>query len=123
MSAGASEPRWVLPVIRVVAAFGTAAMISAIVGAFSVASFPEDGAAIVALAWGRVTLVDLYLAFLFGWLWIVWRERSVARAAAWGLATVVTGSLALFLYLLAASLRARTSMELLLGPNRSAAGG
>ncbi len=123
MSAGASEPRWVLPVIRVVAAFGTAAMISAIFGAFSVASFPGDGAAIVALAWGRVTLVDLYLAFLFGWLWIAWRERSVARAAAWGLATIVTGSLALFLYLLAASLRARTSMELLLGPHRPAAGG
>ncbi len=123
MSAGASEPGWVLPVIRGVAAFGAAAMVAAIVGAFSVASFPEDGAAIIALAWGRVTLVDIYLAFVFGWLWIAWRERSPLRAAAWGLATLITGSLALFLYLLGASLRARTSTELLLGPHRSAAGG
>jgi len=122
VSAAAPEPRWVLPTIRALAALGTAAMVSAIVGAFSVASFPEDGAAIVALAWGRVTLVDIYLAFLFGWLWIAWRERSPLRAAAWGVATVVTGSLALFLYLLVASLRARTSTELLLGPHRSAAG-
>ena len=112
-----------LAVIRAVAAFGTAAMTSAIVGAFSIASFPEDGAAIVALAWGRVTLVDIYLAFLFGWLWIAWRERSPLRAVAWAAVTVVTGSLALFLYLLGASLRARTSTELLLGPHRSATGG
>jgi len=121
VTAGGSEPRWVLPVIRAVAAFGTAAMVSAIVGAFSVASLPFDGAAIIALVWGRVTLVDIYLAFLFGWLWIAWRERSPLRAVAWGAATVVTGSLALFLYLLGASLRARTSTELLLGPHRSAA--
>jgi hypothetical protein len=33
---------------------------------------------------------------------------------------VVTGSLALFLYLLVASLRARTMQELLVGPRRTA---
>lgn len=117
----ATEPRWALPAVRAIAAFGTAAMGSAIVGAFSVASFPDDGAALVALVWGRVTLVDIYLAFLFGWLWIAWRERSPIRAALWALATVVAGSLALFGYLLGASLAADSVEGLLLGPRRTSA--
>jgi hypothetical protein len=104
--------------VRIVAAFGCAMMTSAIIAAFTVASFPEEGGALLALTWGRVTVIDIYLAFLFGWLWIAWRERSPARAAAWALATVVTGSVALFAYLLGASLRATTTTELVLGPRR-----
>ncbi|MFU8840201.1 MAG: hypothetical protein ACNA8R_05715 [Nitriliruptoraceae bacterium] len=104
--------------IRVVAAAGCAMMTSTIVAAFSVASFTEEGGLLLELAWGRVTLIDIYLAFLFGWLWIAWRERSPRRAALWAVATVVTGSVALFAYLLGASLRARTSTEVVLGPHR-----
>ncbi len=104
--------------VRLVAAIGVAMMTSLIVGGFSVASFTEEGGTILALAWGRVTLLDIYLAFLFGWLWIAWRERRPVRAALWAAATVVTGSLALFGYLLGASLRARDTTELVLGPRR-----
>lgn len=119
---GADEPRWLLPTVRALAAFGTAAMTATILGAFSVASFTEDGASLLALAWGRVTLIDLYLALLMGWLWIAWRERSAGRAVAWAVATVVTGSLALFVYLLVAALRARTMLELVIGPRRTVTG-
>jgi membrane protease YdiL (CAAX protease family) len=104
--------------IRLLAALGTLVMAAAIVVGFATASFTEDGAAIVALVWGRVTLIDIYLAFLFGWLWIAWRERSPVRAAAWAVATVVTGSLALFGYLLLASLRSQTIPDLVVGPHR-----
>ena len=106
-----------LVAIRVVAAVGVAVMTSLIVGGFTVASFTEDGGALLELAWGRVTLIDIYLAFLFGWLWIAWRERSLPRAVLWGLATLVTGSLALFAYLLGAALRATTTTGLVLGPH------
>lgn len=119
---GTDEPRWLLPALRAVAAFGVAAMTATILGAFSVASFTDEGASLVALAWGRVTLIDLYLALLPAWIWIAWRERSGPRAAVWAVATVVTGSLALFVYLLVASLRARTTLELLVGPHRAADG-
>lgn len=117
MNARASVPAS-LVAIRVVAAVGVAVMTSLIVGGFTVASFAEDGGALLELVWGRVTLIDIYLAFLFGWLWIAWRERSPSRAALWAVATVVTGSLALFAYLLGASLRAATTTALVLGPHR-----
>jgi hypothetical protein len=104
--------------IRLLAAAGTLAMAVAIVVGFTTASFTEDGAAIVGLVWGRVTLLDIYLAFLFGWLWIAWRERSAGRAAIWFVATAITGSFALFGYLLQASLRADTIPEVVVGPHR-----
>jgi hypothetical protein len=109
----------VMLAIRVAAALGTLAMALGIVVAFSAASFTEDGAALLALAWGRVTLLDTYLALLLGWSWIAWRERAPARAAAWLVATVVTGSLALFAYVLGASLRASDPSELVIGPRRA----
>lgn len=108
--------------IRVLAAFATAAMAAAILGAFSIASFTDDGGTLLTLAWGRVTLIDIYLAFVFGWLWVAWRERSTRRSLLWLLAILVTGSLALFGYLLGASLRASTVDELVLGPQRAAPG-
>lgn len=118
----ADEPRWLLPAVRALAAFGTAAMLATILAAFSVASFTDEGASLLALAWGRVTLIDLYLALVLGWVWIAWRERSAGRALLWAVATVVTGSLALFVYLLVAALRARTTLELLVGSRHATTG-
>jgi hypothetical protein len=109
-----------LNAVRLVAAAGFVAMATAIVGAFVTASFTEEGGVLVGLTWGRVTLLDIYLAFLLGWLWIAYRERSAARAGVWLVATVVTGSLALFAYLFVAASRARSTTELVLGPRRLA---
>jgi hypothetical protein len=108
----------VMIVIRVLSATAVVTMALIIAVGFATASFTADGAAIMALAWGRVTLVDLAWALLLGWLWIAWREASPLRAAGWLVATVVTGSLALFGYLLLASLRAEDTTGLVLGPKR-----
>lgn len=106
--------------VRLLAAFGTGAMLAAIPAGFAAGSFLEEGRALVDLAWGRVTLLDIELAFLFGWAWIAWRERSVPRAVVWAVLTLVTGSLALFGYLLGASMRHDDVASLLLGPHRPA---
>jgi hypothetical protein len=93
-------------------------MIAAIVGGFLEGEFLVEGGELLDLVWGRVTLVDIYAAFLVGWLWIALRERSAVRAAAWLPAVLITGSLALAVYLLGAAVRAETPEQLLLGPHR-----
>jgi hypothetical protein len=93
-------------------------MVAAILGGFLEGEFLSEGGELLDLVWGRVTLVDIYAAFLVGWLWIALRERSVVRAVAWLPAVVVTGSLALAVYLLGAAVRAEGPEELLLGPRR-----
>ena len=104
--------------IRLFAVVMIVGMLAAIGIAASTASLPEDGAVLLDLAWGRVTLIDLYLAFGMAWAWIAYRERSWWRAGAWLVATVLTGSVALGVYLLVAAWRATTPAELLLGPHR-----
>jgi hypothetical protein len=106
--------------VRFLTGLGTLVMAATIVWGFATASFTEEGAALLELAWGRVTLIDIYLAFLLVWGWIAWRERSPVRAVAWLGATVVLGSLALFGYAFLASLRADDPVELLVGPRRRA---
>jgi hypothetical protein len=104
--------------IRLFAGFTVGAMLAVIAAAFATASFTGDGGVLLDLAWGRVTLVDLYLAFGMLWLWVAFRERSTVRAAAWLLATVITGSLAIGVYLLWAAIRADDPLELVLGRDR-----
>jgi hypothetical protein len=108
-----------MALVRITTGLGTLAMAVAIAWGFAAASFTEEGAALLDLTWGRVTLIDIYLAFLLVWGWIAWRERSPLRAAVWLAATVVLGSLALFGYAFVASLRASDPLDLLLGPRRT----
>jgi hypothetical protein len=101
--------------IRLFAAVVVGGMLAAILGGFTTGDFASEGALLLDLVWGRVTLIDIYLAFLVGWAWIAVRERSLATRLSWLAAVLVTGSLALGVYLLGAAWRARSVEELLLG--------
>jgi len=62
-------------------------------------------AALVEMAatrWGLTTLVDLYTAFFSVWLWIAWRERSLAARLVWGLLIAGLGSMAIAAYVVLA---------------------
>jgi len=50
--------------------------------------------------WFRATLADAYCGFLFFWLWVAWRERSLARGALWFLLIMALGNIAMAGYLL-----------------------
>jgi hypothetical protein len=107
--------------VRLLAAALVGAMGAAIVGGFLEGRFLAEGATLLDLVWGRVTMVDIYAAFLVGWTWIALRERSVVRAALWLPAVLVTGSFAMAVYLLGAAVRAEDAEALLLGPHRQGA--
>ncbi len=50
--------------------------------------------------WFRATLADAYCGFLFFWLWVAWRERSVAQGAVWFVLIMLLGNFAMATYLL-----------------------
>lgn len=76
-----------------------AAMAAAIVYGLASGGFAEDGRAIWALPWGRVTLVDLFVGFFLVGAVIVWRERHPRRWIPWLLALLVLGNLVTAVYL------------------------
>lgn len=99
--------RLIAPVVTI--AFGALLAVGLAAGTFA-----NEGEQILALGWGRITLVDVYLAFLvpIGWAWL--RERpSVAAVLTVGI--VVLGSLVTWGLVAAAAWRSTDRRELLLG--------
>lgn len=101
--------------IRVVAAVAVLAMVGALIYGFTAGDFADEGSTLLGLAWGRVTLIDLYVGLALIGTWIVWRERSALRSVPWLVGLVVLGSLAAAAYVLLASLRSSDPKGLLLG--------
>ena len=50
--------------------------------------------------WFRATLADAYIAFLTVYLWVAWRERSLAARALWFVLFMALGSIGIALYFL-----------------------
>ncbi len=100
--------------IRFVAGVLTLTMAGTIALGFAAGDFGDEGRAIVDLAWGRVTLIDLYVGLAIFGGWIVLRERRVT-ALPWLVGLVFLGNLAAALYLFVASLREDDVAALLLG--------
>lgn len=68
---------------KVVSLLGVLAMTGIIVYAFIKGDFAKDGALILSVPWGIVSLVDLYVGFILFSGWIIYREKSPIRAAIW----------------------------------------
>ncbi|MGC9372021.1 MAG: DUF1475 family protein [Thermovirgaceae bacterium] len=88
--------------LRILALSALLVMLGAVLYGFVRGGFVEEGRVIGSLAWGKVTLVDLYVGLAFFAAWVIHRERSVGRAAPWLALLVVLRNLAAALYLILA---------------------
>ena len=66
-----------------------------------------EGRALLAMPWGRMSLVDIYTGLLLFCCWIGWREQNKYVAIIWMLMLLVLGNLATCLYVLIALYQAR----------------
>lgn len=108
------RPEITLRILRVVAPLAALAM--AVTVAVGLGAAPQGAAAeLLDNAWGRVTVIDLYLALGAVWAWIAWRERRAGPAVLWALLLVTTGSVAAWAYIAWRAHEARDVAELLLG--------
>ncbi|MGB7859532.1 MAG: DUF1475 family protein [Acidimicrobiia bacterium] len=105
----------VVTVIRSLALVSLGVMAGAIAMAMSTGSISNEGSAIWALPWGRVTLIDLYIGLAFFGAWVAFRERSIIRTIAWWVSLLLLGNLAAAVYLVVASFGSANSRELIAG--------
>lgn len=110
-----------LSTVRIVAVAAAVAMAATIAWGFAAGDFGADGAALLDLVWGRVTMVDLYLAFGAVWAWIAWREDSVGAAVLWAVLVAGLGSLAIWGYVAWRAWDADDVPHLLLGDHAGGA--
>lgn len=102
-------------VVRILAVALTLVMVVTVVYGLVTGDFDKEGAEILGLAWGKVTLIDLYVGLIIFGAWIAIRETSwTARVLWWG-ALVVLGNLAAAAYLLVASFTSEDRNQLMFG--------
>lgn len=82
----------------VVTGLGAAAMGAVLIYAFTQGDIAAEGAQLLSMPWGIVSLVDLYVGFALFSGWIVYREESLVRAIVWILFVMVLGFFTASLY-------------------------
>jgi Protein of unknown function (DUF1475) len=87
-----------------VALLGVLAMGGIIMYAFTVGNFSEEGSKLLAMPWGIVSMVDLYVGFTLFSGWIIYREKSLVRSIIWVFLMMVLGNFTASLYALIALL-------------------
>src|SRR5512143_1841969 len=83
---------------KTIAFIGLAAMTGVILRGFLVGNFNAEGNQLLAMPWGMVSLVDLYVGFTLFSGWIVYREKTWLARIIWVVLTMTLGNWTAALY-------------------------
>jgi len=89
-------------IAKVVALLGALIMGGTLLYGFILGDFTGEGAQLLAMPWGIVSLVDVYTMFTLFSVWVVYREKSVVRSAVWVFLIMVLGAFICSVYSLIA---------------------
>lgn len=83
---------------RLIGWIATGVMTVTLILAFVAGGFGSEGATIIGLTWGKVTLIDLYTGVFLAAAWVWWREERPVSALLWIGTFVFLGNLGVALY-------------------------
>jgi hypothetical protein len=112
-----------MKIATTIALVGLLAMTAALIYGFTVGDFSAEGSRLLAMPWGIVSLVDLYVGFALFSCWIVFRERSLAPSVIWVALMIVLGFWTGALYTLLALRSSRGDWKRFWYGNRARVGG
>jgi hypothetical protein len=92
---------------KVVALLGLLAMGAVLIFGFRAGTLAQDGAALMRMPWGIVSLVDVYTGFILFSGWILYREKNIGIALGWIVLVMVLGNFIASAYALLALLNSR----------------
>ena len=91
-----------MKIAKLIALVGLLAMTGILIYGFTVGDFSAEGSKLLAMPWGIVSLVDLYVGFTLFSGWIVFREKALLPSIVWVVLMMVLGFWAGALYTLIA---------------------
>jgi hypothetical protein len=86
---------------------GVLVMITTLTYGFAAGDFWGDGRVLMSVAWGQVTMVDIYVGFVLFCGWVAFREPSRWRAAVWIVLVLTLGNFLTCVYTFAALVQSR----------------
>ena len=96
-----------MKIAKMIALLGLVAMSTVLIYGFTVGDFFGEGSELLAMPWGIVSMVDLYVGFTLFSGWIVYRENSAIRSTVWVILVMILGNFTTSLYVLIALLSSR----------------
>lgn len=87
-----------MKIAKLIALAGLLAMTGILIYGFTVGDFSVEGARLLTMPWGIVSLVDLYVGFILFSGWIVFREKALLPSVIWVILMMVLGFWAGALY-------------------------
>lgn len=87
-----------MKVAKLIALAGLLAMTGILIYGFTSGDFFAEGAKLMTMPWGIVSLVDLYVGFALFSCWIVFREKALVPSVIWVILMMVLGFWAGALY-------------------------
>ena len=97
---------------KVISLIATITMGAGIAWALITGNFSEDGAKILSIPWGVVSLIDLYVGFIIFSLWIVYREKSLPSTILWVVLMMTLGFFTGALYVFIALQKSKGNWKL-----------
>ncbi len=97
--------------LAICAVIGFFIMFGTIVHAMVNGDLSQEGSHLMAMPWGIVSLVDIYLGLLLFSIWIMWREQCSVSGVFWVLLVLSLGNLMSCLYILKVVLESKGSAE------------
>ncbi len=76
------------------------ALVATLMHGVSSGNFNMELRQIVSLAWGKATLVDIYIGFILFSIWVWYREQQALVAVLWITALMLLGNLIACIYIL-----------------------
>jgi hypothetical protein len=80
-----------MKIAKTIALAGLLAMTGVLIFGFTMGNFSAEGAKLLTMPWGIVSLVDLYVGFALFSCWIVFREKRLLPSVVWVVLMMVLG--------------------------------
>lgn len=87
-----------MKIAKGIALLGLLAMTAVLIYGFTVGNFSVEGAQLLKMPWGIVSMVDLYVGFILFSGWIIYREKALLPSIIWVILMMVMGFWAGALY-------------------------
>jgi hypothetical protein len=83
---------------KAIAITGTLIMFFTLAYGFIAGDFLKEGSILFSMAWGKVSLIDVYIGFFLFSTWVIYREENWLTAVLWILSIMVLGNFITCLY-------------------------
>ena len=83
---------------KLLAVTGTLIMFLTLIYGFIVGDFFKEGSILISLAWGKVSLIDVYIGFFLFSGWVLFREEKCLTSVIWIILIMILGNFITCLY-------------------------